>query len=65
MRVLRNTRLEGVISKKRALQLLGMELSVKHQVGNVELLISRDDMGDVVIDYIDDGEPAGGEFEEI
>jgi hypothetical protein len=65
MKVLRNTQLKGVISKERALKFLGLELRVQHQVGNVVIDISRDDMGDINIDYIEDGEPAGGEFEEI
>lgn len=54
MKVYRNTMLEGVISKKRALKLLGLELSVKHQISNVEIEISRDDMYDVWIDYADE-----------
>ncbi len=53
-KVFRNTNLFGVISKQRALQLLGMEISVKHKIANIEIEISRYDMDDIFIDYADE-----------
>lgn len=65
MKVFRNVELKGIISKKKALDLLGMNLEVRIFVKDIEISISRDDMGNVDIDYIVDDELVGGEFEEI
>lgn len=57
MKILRNKNLEGVISKKRAFELLGAKLRVKHLIENVEIEISIKLMGDtynIVIDYADE-----------
>lgn len=64
MKVFRNVNLKGIISKDKALQLLGLELNVICTVKGIEIEISRDDMNDVCIDYADE-ELCGGEFDEL
>jgi hypothetical protein len=64
-KVFRNVLLKGVISKQRALDLLGMELSVIVNIKGKDIIISRDDMEDINIDLYVDGENLGGELEEL
>jgi len=64
-KVFRNVLLKGVISKRRALDLLGMELSVIVNIKGKDIIISRDDMEDINIDLYVDGENLGGELEEL
>ena len=56
--VFRSESLKGIISKERALDLLGLELSVKTKIKGHLIEISRDDMYNINIEEIDeDGEP--------
>jgi hypothetical protein len=64
-KVFRNEKLKGVISKDRALSILGMNRSAKITIRNIDIIISYDDFENVSIDYMDEGEPAGGTFDEI
>jgi hypothetical protein len=55
--VFRSVSLKGVISKERAVDLLGLELSVKTKIKGHLIEISRDDNYNISIDEIDeDGE---------
>lgn len=65
MKVFRNEVLKGIISKERALALLGLELSVVVNIKGYDVIISRDDMDNINIDYLEDGESAGGQFDEL
>ena len=64
-KVFRNEKLKGVISKDRALTLLGMNREARVTIKNIDIIISYDDFENISIDYMDDGEPAGGMFDEI
>ncbi len=56
-KVFRSESLKGIISKERAIDLLGLELSVKTQIKGHLIEISRDDMYNINIEEIDkDGE---------
>jgi hypothetical protein len=55
--VFRSESLKGIISKERAIDLLGLELSVKTKIKGHLIEISRDDNYNICIDEIDaDGE---------
>ncbi len=55
--VFRSESLKGIISKDRAIDLLGLELSVKTKIKGHLIEISRDDMMNINIEEIDeDGE---------
>jgi hypothetical protein len=72
IKVYRNVLLKGVISKEKALDLLSksklgyMENEVILKWRGKDIIVSRDDMGDVCIDLYDTEleEAEGGEFEE-
>lgn len=64
-KVYRNELLRGVISKKRACQLLGVEREVITIIKNKSIIISLDDFDNINIDLLIDGEPAGGLFDEL
>lgn len=64
-KVYRNELLKGVISKKRACQLLGFEREVVTTVKNIDIVISLDDYDNINIDMLIDGEPMGGLFDEL
>ena len=54
----RSESLKGIISKDRAIDLLGLELSVKTKIKGHLIEISRDDMYNINIEEIDEeGEP--------
>jgi hypothetical protein len=56
--VFRSESLKGIISKERAIELLGLELSIKTKIKGHLIEISRDDMMDIFIEEIDEeGEP--------
>jgi hypothetical protein len=56
-KVFRSESLKGIISKERAIDLLGLELSVKTKIKGHLIEISRDDMYNINIEEIDkDGE---------
>lgn len=69
-KIYRNVLLRGVISREKALELLSpygwfeKEIILKYR--GVDIIISRDDMGDFCIDLYDTElkEAKGGEFEE-
>lgn len=65
MRVFRNVELKGVISKDKALDLLGLERSVDVNIKGYDINISKDDMDDVWIDSVIDDESSGGTFNEL
>lgn len=65
MQVFRNVELKGVISKDKALDLLGLERSVEVNIKDHDIMIYRDDMEDVWIDSVIDGESSGGTFDEL
>jgi hypothetical protein len=52
--VFRSVSLKGVISKERAVDLLGLELSVKTKIKGHLIEISRDDNYNICIDEIDE-----------
>lgn len=52
--VFRSESLKGIISKDRAADLLGLELSVKTKIKGHLIEISRDDMYNINIDEIDE-----------
>ena len=52
--VFRSESLKGIISKERAIDLLGLELSVKTKIKGHLIEISRDDMMNVNIEEIDE-----------
>jgi hypothetical protein len=52
--VFRSESLKGIISKERAIDLLGLELSVKTKIKGHLIEISRDDMYNINIDEIDE-----------
>jgi hypothetical protein len=55
--VFRSESLKGIISKDRAIELLGLELSIKTKIKGHLIEISRDDMYNINIDELDeDGE---------
>ena len=63
-KVYRNVKLKGIISKDRALQLIGVELSIDVEIKGIKINISRDDNYDVSIDYYNEwNELAGGAFD--
>lgn len=64
-KVYRNELLKGVISKKRACQLLGFDREVVVTIKNKNIIISLDDFDNIDIDLLVDGEPAGGLFDEL
>jgi hypothetical protein len=64
-KVYRNELLRGVISKKRACQLLGVEREAITIIKNKSIIISLDDFDNINIDLLIDGEPAGGLFDEL
>ena len=56
--VFRSESLKGIISKDRAIDLLGLELSVKTKIKGHLIEISRDDMYNINIEEIDEeGDP--------
>jgi hypothetical protein len=52
--VFRSESLKGIISKERAIDLLGLELSVKTKIKGHLIEISRDDMMNINIDELDE-----------
>jgi hypothetical protein len=52
--VFRSESLKGIISKERAVDLLGLDLSVKAKIKGHLIEISRDDMYNINIDEIDE-----------
>ena len=52
--VFRSESLKGIISKERAINLLGLELSVKTKIKGHLIEISRDDMMNINIEEIDE-----------
>lgn len=64
-KVYRNELLKGIISKKRACQLLGLEREVIVTINNKDIIISLDDFDDINIDMLIEGEPMGGLFDEL
>jgi hypothetical protein len=52
--VFRSESLKGIISKERALDLLGLEISVKTKIKGHLIEISRDDMYNINIEEIDE-----------
>lgn len=64
-KVYRNELLKGVISKKRACQLLGFNREVAVTIKNRIIIISLDDEYDINIDLLIDGDPMGGLFDEL
>lgn len=63
-KVYRNVKLKGIISKERALQLIGVERSIDLEIKGIKINISRNDYDDVYIDYYDEwNEQAGGAFD--
>ena len=52
--VFRSESLRGVISKERAINLLGLELSIKTKIKGHLIEISRDDMMNINIEEIDE-----------
>ena len=63
-KVYRNVKLKGIISKNRALQLVGVKSSIDVEIKDFKINICKDDNYDVVIDYYNEfGETAGGEFD--
>jgi hypothetical protein len=64
--VFRSESLEGIISKERAIELLGLELSIKTKIKGHLIEISRDDMYNINIEEIDEeGEPLSFESDFI
>lgn len=62
--VFRSESLKGIISKERAVDLLGLELTVKTKIKGHLIEISRDDNYNISIDEIDeDGDIIGLEHE--
>jgi hypothetical protein len=51
--VFRSESLKGIISKERAIDLLGLELSIKTKIKGHLIEISRDDMMNINIEEID------------
>lgn len=63
-KVYRNVKLKGIISKDRALQLVGVKSSIDVEIKGFKINICKDDNYDVMIDYYDEqNELAGGEFD--
>lgn len=67
MKVYRNIKLKGVISKNRALALLGGERELITTIKNQYIIISRNDFEDINIDLYNMvlRESVGGAFEEL
>jgi hypothetical protein len=64
--VFRSESLKGIISKERAIELLGLELSIKTKIKGHLIEISRDDMYNINIEEIDEeGEPLSFESDFI
>jgi hypothetical protein len=64
--VFRSESLKGIISKDRAIELLGLELSIKTKIKGHLIEISRDDMMNINIEEIDEeGEPLSFESDFI
>jgi hypothetical protein len=64
--VFRSESLKGIISKERAVDLLGLELSIKTKIKGHLIEISRDDMYNINIEEIDEeGEPLSFESDFI
>lgn len=65
-KVFRNVNLKGVISKERALKILGLEAYKETKIKGINIAIYVDDNYDIGIDILDnDGEMVGGYFDEI
>ena len=63
-KVYRNVKLKGIISKDRALQLVGVKSSIDVEIKGFKINICKDDNYDVMIDYYDEwNELAGGAFD--
>ena len=65
MKVFRNIDLKGVISKKKALKLLGVESQKNVKIKGFNIVIYLDDFYNVVIDYLISNELVGGTFQEL
>lgn len=64
-KVFRNELLNGIISKDKAIEILGLEREVNTRIKNIDIVIYRDDNENINIDILEEGEAKGGAFEEI
>lgn len=63
-KIFKNVELKGIISKKKALELLGIETEKTTIIKGYKIIINRNDNNDIIIDYINEfEEPASGLFE--
>ena len=63
-KVFKNIELKGIISKKRAIELLGMETEKTTIIKEYKIIINEDGNNNIIINYINEfEEPADGLFE--